>query len=430
MNTQKTIKLYDTTPYETTFTATVLSCEECPDYNVGQAFDKHESTQESTGVDQDSYKVYRLILDQTLFFPEEGGQSPDKGIINGMEIIDVQINNDIVEHYLALPVQSVSQQTQSTNAATSLQPPAPGTPITATIDWNHRFSNMQQHSAEHIFSGIVSREYGFNNVGFHLSDNIVTMDYNGVLSAEQIEDIEWKVNQAIAENIEIDARYPSQEELAQLNYRSKIEIDGPVRIVTIPGYDVCACCAPHVKRTGEIGILKVMTVQNYKGGVRISILCGFRALKAFREKNKVVSALTNCLSTGQETLFERVSQLKEGNQALKLQIGILKQEAMLGKIEIIPSQQKHVILFEEELDTAIVRNVVNALIKKHEGNCAVFTGNDTDGYRFILGSRTLDCRETAASLRERFGAKCGGSQIMIQGSLVADRETILQLLAG
>ena len=409
---QKTIKLYDTTPYETSFTATVLSCEECPEYNAKQASDKEETT-----------NVYRLILDRTLFFPEEGGQSPDKGTINGMEVIDVQINNDIVEHYLALTVQSDSTGT------TGLQPPIPGTQITATIDWAHRFSNMQQHSAEHIFSGIVNREYGLNNVGFHLSDNIVTMDYNGVLSAEQIEDIEWKVNQAIAKNVEIDARYPAKEELASLQYRSKIEIDGPVRIVTIPGYDVCACCAPHVRRTGEIGILKVMTVQNYKGGVRISILCGFRALMAFREKNKIVSALTNCLSTAQENLFERVSQLKDDNQELKMQIGILKQNVMLGKIEEISTQQKHVILFEEELDTAIVRNVVNALVEKHEGNCAVFTGNDTEGYRFILGSKTLDCRETATALRERFGAKCGGSQVMIQGSVEADREAIIELLS-
>ena len=389
MNTPKTIKLYDATPYETTFTANVLSCEELSD------------------------KTYKLILDQTLFFPEEGGQTPDKGTINGMEVIDVQINNDIVEHYMVLPDQT-----------TATSPISPNTPITGTIDWGYRFSNMQQHSAEHIFSGTVHREYGLNNVGFHLSDNIVTMDFDGVMTAEQIENIEWKVNQAIAENIEIDARYPSKEELAELTYRSKIEIDGPVRIVTIPGYDVCACCAPHVRRTGEIGMLKVMSVQNYKGGVRVSILCGFRALQAFREKNKVVSQLTSLLSTNQENITERVSQLKEQNQELKLQIGILKQEAMLGKIEKIPSEQENVILIEEELDTAIVRNVVNALVERHAGICGMFVGNDTEGYRFILGSKNADCRETAAGLREAFGAKGGGSAAMIQGSLVVSKEEI------
>lgn len=443
MSIQKTIKLYDTTPYETTFTATVLSCEECPDHNGTNFAQKQESAQDDEqSINQTIYTIYKLILDQTLFFPEEGGQTPDKGTINGMEVIDVQIKNDIVEHYIASPAHATAlpagitlqpadtdlKQTYTIRESAPVSaaiPFKPNTPITGTIDWNHRFSNMQQHSAEHIFSGTVHRDYNLNNVGFHLSDNIVTMDFDGVLSTEQIEDIEWKVNQAIAENVEIDARYPSKEELAELTYRSKIEIDGPVRIVTIPGYDVCACCAPHVRRTGEIGMLKVMTVQNYKGGVRISILCGFRALQAFREKNKVVSQLTNLLSTNQDNIVERVSQLKEGNQELKLQIGVLKQEAMLGKIKAIPSEQENVILMEEELDTAIVRNVVNALVEKHAGICGMFVGKDVEGYSFIIASKKMDCREIATRLRETFGAKCGGSPVMIQGSLNADKEKIL-----
>ena len=185
MNTPKTIKLYDTTPYETTFTANVLSCEECEQHNT-------DAGQTLSSAAQPQYKTYKLILDQTLFFPEEGGQTPDKGTINGMEVIDVQINNDIIEHDMVLPDQ-----------ITSTLPIFPNTPITGTIDWGHRFSNMQQHSAEHIFSGTVHREYGLNNVGFHLSDNIVTMDFDGVLTDEQIRQVEWKVNKAISENIAI-----------------------------------------------------------------------------------------------------------------------------------------------------------------------------------------------------------------------------------
>ena len=101
MNIQKTIKLYDTTPYETTFTATVLSCEECPDYKMEQTPQKQCAKDKTDSNQNNTPKIYRLVLNQTLFFPEEGGQSPDKGTINGMEVIDVQINNDIVEHYLA-----------------------------------------------------------------------------------------------------------------------------------------------------------------------------------------------------------------------------------------------------------------------------------------------------------------------------------------
>ena len=378
------VKLYDLDAYATCFDAQVVSCEAVA-YN-----------------EQD---VYALILDQTLFFPEEGGQSPDKGTINGLEVLDVQISKDIITHYVKAPIEE-------------------GVTVHGEIDWAHRFSNMQQHSGEHIFSGIVHRDYGFNNVGFHLSDNIVTMDFDGVLTTEQIADVEYKVNEAIVKNVEITASFPSKEELAALSYRSKIEIDGAVRIVTVDGFDVCACCAPHVKRTGEIGMLKVMSVQNYKGGVRISMLCGFRALQAYREKCDVVSALTNLLSTSQETIVERVGQMKDTIQELKIQLGEVKQNMMLAKVYDIPAEEKDVILFEDDLDTPVMRNVVNGLATVHEGINAIFVGNDTEGYRFILGSNVEDCMVVAVNLREAFGAKCGGSATMIQGSVVTTKEKL------
>ena len=378
------VKLYDLDAYATEFDAQVVSCE---------------------AVSCNEQEVYAVILDKTLFFPEEGGQSPDKGTLDGKAVLDVQIKKDIVTHYLAQPVEA-------------------GATVHGILDWTHRFSNMQQHSGEHIFSGIVHRDYGFNNVGFHLSDNIVTMDFDGVLSAEQIADVEYKVNEAIARNVEITTAFPSKEELASLEYRSKIEIDGAVRIVTVEGFDVCACCAPHVKRTGEIGMLKVMSVQNYKGGVRISMLCGFRALQAYREKCEVVSALTNLLSTSQETLVERVSQMKDTVRDLKIQIGTVKQDMMFAKIYNIPEDEGDVILFEEDLDTPVMRNVVNELVENHMGINAVFTGNDEEGYRFILGSNVQDCTAVAVNLKDAFGAKCGGSVGMIQGSVNTTREKL------
>ncbi len=378
------VKLYDLDAYATEFDAEVVSCE---------------------SVTYNKQDVYAVILDKTLFFPEEGGQSPDKGTINGEEVIDVQINKDIITHYVNALIKE-------------------GTTVHGIIDWAHRFSNMQQHSGEHIFSGTVHREYGFNNVGFHLSDNGVTMDFDGVLSAEQIADVEYKVNEAIAKNIEIDVRFPSKDELDALEYRSKIEIEGAVRIVTIPGYDVCACCAPHVKRTGEIGMLKVMSVQNYKGGVRINMLCGFRALQAYREKIEVVSALTNLLSTSQETIVERVSRMKDTIHEMKQSLNEVKQNMMFAKIYDISEDEKDVILFEEDLDTAICRNVVNELVDMHSGINAVFVGNDADGYRFILGSKIQDCNAVAVNLRDAFGAKCGGSESMIQGSVETTKEKL------
>ena len=389
MEIAKTVRLYDQDAYATEFEAEVLACEE---------------------VEKKEKKVYQIWLDQTLFFPEEGGQSPDMGTIDGIKVLDVQIKDEVITHTLAAPL-------------------AVGTMVKGVVDWKHRFYNMQQHSGEHIFSGIVHNRFGYDNVGFHLSDSIVTMDFNGVITAEDIEKIETEVNQAIIENIPVEVSYPTKEELKVLEYRSKIEIEGQVRIVTIPGYDVCACCAPHVRRTGEIGMLKVMNVQSYKGGVRISILCGFRALEAFRQKADIITELMAQFSTNQEALVENVTKLKNTNQTMKNQLASAKQELMEYKVAAIPEDSENAILFESDLDTPVVRNVVNGLVEQFTGICAVFVGNDESGYQFIIGSKNKDCRQIAAALREKLSARGGGSDKMIQGSVAASQLQIEELLA-
>ena len=389
MEIAKTVRLYDQDAYATKFEAEVLACEE---------------------VEKKEKKVYQVWLDQTLFFPEEGGQSSDMGTIDGIKVLDVQIKDEVITHTLAAPL-------------------AVGTTVKGVVDWKHRFYNMQQHSGEHIFSGIVHNRFGYDNVGFHLSDSIVTMDFNGVITAEDIEEIETEVNQAIIENIPVEVSYPTKEELKVLEYRSKIEIEGQVRIVTIPGYDVCACCAPHVRRTGEIGMLKVMNVQSYKGGVRISILCGFRALEAFRQKADIITELMAQFSTNQEALVENVTKLKNTNQTMKNQLASAKQELMEYKVAAIPEDSENAILFESDLDTPVVRNVVNGLVEKFAGISAVFVGDDENGYQFIVGSKNKDCRAIAAALREKLSARGGGSDKMIQGSVAASQLQIEELLA-
>lgn len=383
----ETIRLYDKDGYATEFTATVLSCEECV---------------------KDDVTLFNVVLDKTLFFPEEGGQSPDKGVLDHANVVDVQIKNNVITHTLDAAL-------------------APGATVSGKIDWKHRFSNMQQHSGEHIFSGLVNKRFGFDNVGFHLSDQIVTMDFNGVLSAADIDDIEYAVNEAIAKNVDIIVSYPTKDELAAMEYRSKIEIDGQVRIVTVEGYDVCACCAPHVKKTGEIGGLKVMGAQNYKGGVRVSILCGFRMLEAMKEKARIISDLTNLLTTGQENLLDTVSKLKSNNQQLASQLGSAKQALLEQKLSGISDDERDVIIFESGIDTKIVRNVVNGLMEKHDGICALFVGDDSNGYNYVIGSKTVDCKELANRLREKLGAKGGGNSQMIQGSVSASQANILSV---
>ncbi|MGN0428066.1 MAG: alanyl-tRNA editing protein [Agathobacter sp.] len=385
---KETLRLYDADAYAVEFDATVVSCET---------------------VTKNEKNVYQVILDQTLFFPEEGGQSPDMGTIDGVEVVDVQIKKNIITHTLTKPL-SVGQK------------------VHGKIDWTHRFYNMQQHSAEHIFSGLVHSRFGYNNVGFHLSDQIVTMDFDGVLTPEEISDIEYAVNEAITKNIEVKVSFPSKEELAKIEYRSKIEIEGQVRIVEIPGYDICACCAPHVRRTGEIGMLKVMSVQNYKGGVRISVLSGFRALLAFREKAQIITELMNLLTCGQENLVENISKQKTVNQSLKSQLVNAKQALMEYKLKELPKDLKQVLLFEKDLDSNGARNAVNKLVENYDGLCGVFCGDDAGGYSYVIGSKTMDCKEIANLLREKLSARGGGSPAMIQGSVTATEEQIKNVL--
>ena len=374
-----TEKLYDQDAYAVEFDAKVISCE------------AYQEKKESG---------YHVILDRTLFFPEEGGQSPDKGTIDGIEVTDVQIKKDVITHSLKEPL-------------------AVGETVHGIIDWTHRFNNMQQHSGEHIFSGIVHSRFGYDNVGFHLSDNIVTMDFNGVLTADEVREVETAVNEVIVKNLPVEITYPSKEELKTLDYRSKIEIEGQVRIVTIPGVDVCACCAPHVKKTGEIGMLNVQSLSNYKGGVRISILSGFRALEEERKKSQVISSISGTLSANQELLPELVEKLKQSNQDLKYK----------QKMKEIPADQENVLLFETDLDTPVMRNAINGLVETHAGICGIFVEKEEGGYNFIIGSKTKDCREIATLLREKTGARGGGSAAMIQGSVSAEEKDLRELLA-
>lgn len=376
-----TKKLYDYDAYATEFEARVLSCED-----IGGG-------------------TYALILDQTLFFPEEGGQTPDEGNIDGAEVYSVQIEDDIITHYV---MQSFEE----------------GEIVRGCIEWEHRFFNMQQHSGEHLFSGLAYRKHGLKNVGFHLSNKIGTMDFDKALSEDALKEMEWEINEAIVANVEIKTGYPSKEELANLDYRSKIEIDGPIRIVEIPGYDICACCAPHVHRTGEIGMFKIQSFQNYKGGMRISFLCGFRALEEYRRKAEIISEVSRILTTNQENIAEHVSKLKTQIQSLKLQLSNAKETLMESKLAEIPAEQKDVILFERDLDTPVMRNIVNKLMENHEGACGIFVGTDEDGYNFIIGSKTIDCCEIATNLRDKLDARGGGKPQMIQGSLLATADAI------
>ena len=378
----ETVKLYDEHPYDTTFHATIQDIQ----------YDKNTT----------------LILDQTLFFPEEGGQCADSGTIDGYEVIDVQISKGIIKHILKGHVELEI-----------------GNEIQGEIDWDLRFSNMQNHSGEHIFSGIVHREYGYDNVGFHLGKDVVSVDFNGPIDEVSLRRIEKEVNQVIYENRVIRAYYPSEEELASLDYRSKKEVDSPLRIVEIENCDVCACCAPHVRRSGEVGLFKVVHMMNYKGGVRIFILCGQRALDYVLELDDNMNAIYHMLSANNSSVVKYVKQLIDTNNALKQEVFNLNKKEVQRLVE--EANENHRYFFVEDLDKNLQREMVNSLAQRLEGYVGVFAGSDRMGYRFILASRNNDTTKLFDVLKSH-GAKGGGNALMVQGYMKTSQDTIEELL--
>lgn len=381
----KTIKQYDREPYGTEFRANVISVEQ-------------------------TEHGFAVILDQTLFFPEEGGQSPDTGVINGCKVKDVQIKKGVITHFL--------ENWDGTK---------PGESVSGRINWKERFSNMQNHSGEHILSGIIHKMFGYDNVGFHLSPQTVTMDMNGAISPEQLVIIEDTANQAVYDNVNVTAEYRNQEEIKDLKYRSKIEIEGPVRIVTIPGYDICACCAPHVRSTGEIGLIKILRAENYKGGTRLTIACGSRALQEVRTRQNQMMEISQYLSSKPECVMDEIKRLQDDIVSLKSTINELKTEQIVQKAKEIPTGNQNLCIFEESMDAGVQKTFVNLVLEKCDETCAVFIGDDTTGYRYIIGSKK-DARVVNQALKDKFQAKGGGRPDMVQGSLSASKEMINTVL--
>ncbi len=389
---EKTKKLYDSMPYEIEFEAEVIAVESAENQ-------------------------IKVVLDQTLFFPEEGGQTPDRGSINGCEVTDVQIQKGIITHNILCP-----ENTQNTTAIKT------GERVFGKIDWTRRYYNMQNHTGEHVLSGILFRQFKSNNVGFHLSDNLVTVDTSRDLTKEELLSLEIQANETIYKNAPVKTFYPEPEVLEKLDYRSKGEIEGPVRLVEIEGVDLCACCAPHVAHTGEIGIIKIIRAIRYKGGTRLTILCGRSAFEYVQELYAQNQALSHLLSEPPEKVAEAVERLNGELGEARSKLSELQQRLIMQQIEQIPSDQEHVWLFTEELDPFVQRNAVNSLVEGHDGFCGIFAGSDEKGYRYIIGGRGKDSREVNALLKAGFGAKGGGKSEMVQGSVEADKNEILGLL--
>ena len=374
-----TKKLYDTDSHQFTFDAVVTACEPYRDR-------------------------FAITLDQTAFFPEGGGQYADAGTLNEITVLDVQEVHGEILHYTDTPI-------------------AVGTAVHGVLNGEKRFSRMQNHSGEHIVSGIVHRLFGYDNVGFHLSDDDMTVDYNGTLTREDLDRVESLANEAVAQNLEIIAEYPDPALLAAMQYRSKLELTENVRIVTIGEVDCCACCAPHVSRTGEIGLIKILDFEHYKGGVRCHILCGFRAMADYRVKYANVQDISLLLCIPQSETAQAVRRLLDDMKQKEYSlVGLRRKLAEAALDSALQSQHCMCFFADASCDADSLRHAVN-LGMQQKAVCAGFLPTE-GGWRYCIGSGSVDLRANAREINAALQGRGGGQSGMIQGTASASQDEI------
>ncbi len=356
---------------------------------------------------EEAKEGYKVVLDRTAFFPEGGGQYADTGTLGDVNVLDVQEKGGTVFHMTDAPLPV-------------------GEAVHGSIDWEKRFESMQQHTGEHIVSGLVHERFGYDNVGFHLGTDYCTMDFSGSITKEELREIELEANQAVWDNLDIEVLYPDKETLKSMEYRSKIEIEGQVRIVRVPGVDTCACCAPHVKKTGEIGCIKLVNMVNYKGGERIFMLCGSRALADYDRKDGNAKAISSLLCAKEDEIFEAVKHLKEEQSSMKSKAADLQQQLLFLRAKEIDVSEDVVTVFDGGLTGNGPRELMNCLLNRGAKISAVFAGSDEEGWRYVIGSRTEDVRPLCKKLNEAFEGRGGGKPEMVQGSLKGTAEGIRQ----
>ena len=376
----KTEKLYYSDSYLKEFSALVASCEKIE-------------------------KGYKVVLDKTAFFPEGGGQKADTGFIGEAKVYDVQEVDEVIYHFVD------KELVVSTEYACKL-------------DWEQRFLRMQSHSGEHIVSGVVHALYGYDNVGFHMEEDYVTVDFSGELTREQLDEVEEKTNRYIYDNIEIECFFPSEYEIENLDYRSKLDLKEGVRLVRIGEADLCACCAPHVKRTGEIGVVKILDFMRHRGGVRIVMKSGLKALFDYREKYTSVYDVSVMLSSKQHEIASFVDKKIKENEKLHRDFNSFKMQIAENDKENLLFVGDSAFFITSFYDSDMMRELANFGMTKKE-ICVVLSGNEESGFSYVAGSLSFDLNKFAKHFNFALNGRGGGRGTMIQGKITATKTDIL-----
>lgn len=377
----KTKKLYEQDAFLKTMTAEVLACEP---YKNG----------------------YATVLNQTVFYPEGGGQPSDQGSLGGLFVRFVFVRDDIVYHVTDEPL-------------------TVGDTVQGEINWVRRFDFMQQHTGEHITTGQAFRLFGANNVGFHLSEQSVMLDVDKELDAKAIATIEAAANRAIYENAPITARYPSTDELNAMSFRSKPERlhTADIRILEVEGYDCCACCGTHVLHAGQVGLIKIIDFQKHKSGTRITMVAGGRALADYALRQTQTDEISALLSAKTEKTAEAVKRVLTEQEETKAELSALKSALIAYKVKEIPITEALAFYHEPNLSPDTLRRMALALMEQTDGICAVFSQDETANepmYKYAVGSTRTDMRAFGKEMNATLNGRGGGSKELIQGSVQAN----------
>lgn len=352
---------------------------------------------------------WAVILDRTAFYPEGGGQPADHGTLGNIKVFDTREKNGEILHFCdgPLPV---------------------GEAVTGSVDWARRFDFMQQHSGEHIVSGILCGKFGCDNVGFHIGHELVTIDFNAALSTDDVIFVEKLANQYIWEDHPIQVSCPSPAALEKLDYRSKKELTGQVRIVSWPGTDCCACCGTHVKSSGQVGMVKLISCQKFRDGVRMEMAAGGRALRWVNQIAEQNTRVSQLLSAKPGETAAAVERLQKEVYALRGRAAELEERDFARKAEELTGKG-NVLLIEKAMSGESLRKLCGLIKEKCGGRCAIFSGED-GVYQYVVGQDGGDLRELARQINSGLNGRGGGKPEFIQGSVKASAEQIQEFLGN
>lgn len=348
--------------------------------------------------------LFAVTLSDTLFYPEGGGQPGDTGTLSGVRVTDTRLSGDEIIHVCEteLPV---------------------GQTVHGELDWERRFRHMQCHTGEHIFSGIAHELYGCNNVGFHLSRDCVTIDFDRVLTPEQLAEVERQTNEAVFADVPTVISYPDADTLHTLDYRSKKELTGTVRIVEAGGRDVCACCGLHVARSGMVGCVKVGTQTPHRGGIRLTLLIGWDAVRDYDQKQKSVTEISHILSAKPHEVAQAVELMASRNDRYKAEVIALHEQIFRLKAALLPSNQDRLWSFAENLSPVQIRQFADILAEQ-TGWAAVFSEAPNGGYQYAICGHNVDVRPICKELNQALNGHGGGKPAVVQGAVQASQSEI------